>query len=108
MAKLPSLPRRFLRAAQKRLDEAKFLFDAGFHTAAVYLAGYAVECALKSVILSSEPVSRHNETAETFRGARAHEFVWLLHELKERKNQPTAEIRPSILEMNWWSTEIRY
>ena len=38
-------PRRFYRAAEHRFEEAQFLLDGGgYTTAAVYLAGYAVEC----------------------------------------------------------------
>lgn len=31
-----------------RIREAKILFDSGEHSGAYYLAGYAVECALKA------------------------------------------------------------
>ena len=108
MAKSTSMHKRFLRAALKRLQEAEFLLDAGFHTAAVYLAGYAVECVLKALVLSSEPVAWQKATLKTFRGAKAHEFMWLLHELRERKNEPSDPIKQALNEVNWWSTEIRY
>ena len=38
------------RISEKRLKEAKILLDAGEHAGAYYLAGYAVECALKACI----------------------------------------------------------
>jgi HEPN domain-containing protein len=40
----------FQRLAELRLKEAEVLSDAGFHEGAYYLAGYAVECALKACI----------------------------------------------------------
>lgn len=40
----------FQRLAELRLIEARFLLDAGFSDGAYYLAGYAVECALKACI----------------------------------------------------------
>lgn len=38
--------------AQRRILDAKILLDAGSWSAAYYLAGYAVECALKACILT--------------------------------------------------------
>jgi HEPN domain-containing protein len=40
----------FQQIAQLRLDEAQLLFAAGRFSGAYYLAGYAVECALKACI----------------------------------------------------------
>jgi HEPN domain-containing protein len=36
------------RLSNARIREAKILFDAGEHSGAYYLSGYAVECALKA------------------------------------------------------------
>ena len=36
------------KLSNARIREAKILFDAGEHSGAYYLAGYAVECALKA------------------------------------------------------------
>ena len=38
-------------ASKKHLDDARALVDAGRHVGCAYLAGYVVECALKSVLL---------------------------------------------------------
>ena len=43
--------RQFLRASEARLDEAGVLRSRGYTLAAVYLAGYAVECGLKACIV---------------------------------------------------------
>jgi HEPN domain-containing protein len=40
----------FQQLAELRLKEARALLDAGFPDGAYYLAGYAVECALKACI----------------------------------------------------------
>ena len=40
----------FQNLAALRLDEAQCLFQAGHYSGAYYLAGYAVECALKACI----------------------------------------------------------
>ena len=47
----------FQRAAHQRLTTAAFLSEHGFHADAVYLAGYAVECALKALALRWTPRS---------------------------------------------------
>ena len=47
--------RRYVRAAERRLEDAQFLHDSGDRlrqTGAVYLAGYAAECGLKALMLS--------------------------------------------------------
>ena len=66
--------RLFYRAAFQRLDDAQFLKDAARTTAAVYLAGYSVECIIKALILSVVPEAQHSEVLVLFRGARAHDF----------------------------------
>ena len=38
-------------ASKKHLDDASALAQGGRHTGCAYLAGYVVECALKSVLL---------------------------------------------------------
>jgi len=43
----------FQRLAEMRLNEARALLNNGFAAGAYYLAGYAVECALKAVISKS-------------------------------------------------------
>ena len=40
----------FQKLAEERIAEAKILLDAGKWSGAYYLAGYAVECALKACI----------------------------------------------------------
>jgi hypothetical protein len=47
--------RRFYRAAKQRFDDALLLLAMERTTAAVYLAGYSVECMLKALILSAVP-----------------------------------------------------
>jgi HEPN domain-containing protein len=74
MARLAKEPRRFLRAAEQRLHEAQFLLQNDYTTASVYLAGYAVECMLKVLILASEPQAHHPETITSFRGTHGHDF----------------------------------
>lgn len=108
MALAGSNARRFLRAARKRLNEAHFLLESEYFTAAVYLAGYAIECGLKGVLLSSEPANRNAATLATFRGAAAHDFDWLVHGLNVRNVTLPREIRRELARLAWWSTDLRY
>jgi hypothetical protein len=50
--------RRFRVAALQRFEDAQILLDNDRATGAVYLAGYAVECLLKAVLLERTPASR--------------------------------------------------
>jgi HEPN domain-containing protein len=100
--------RRFLRAAEQRFKEAQFLLEAEFGTGAVYVGGYAVECALKALLLSSEPARRNTETLESFRGSIAHDFNWLRQGLTLRKVQMPAGVSEALGGVLWWSTDLRY
>ena len=71
--------RRCYRAAKQRFDDALLLLEMERTTAAVYWAGYSVECMLKALILSAVPPAQEAELLERFRGARAHDYEWLLH-----------------------------
>lgn len=48
-APMPLSRSDFQRLADVRIAEAKVLLDAGMWDGAYYLAGYAVECALKAL-----------------------------------------------------------
>jgi HEPN domain-containing protein len=104
----PPGPQRFLRAGEKRLKEGQFLLDAHYTTGAVYLAGYAVECVLKALVLSSEPKNRRFDTLRSFRGVRAHDFVWLRKQLKLRHVHFPRDVEDILLQVGWWTTELRY
>ena len=80
-----------------------------YTTAAAYLAGYAVECALKAVILSQAPAQRQAELLRLFHGTKAHDFEWLkaLY-LKESRAQIPAHVADLLRRVSTWSTDLRY
>ena len=86
--------RRFLQAATARRQDAQFLLTAARSLGAVYLGGYAVECALKALILSLRPEHEQRREIDSFRGGKAHEFQWLLLRHRELGG---ANFPPSIL-----------
>ena len=101
--------RLFYRAAFGRLEEAGVLRDRGYPTGAVYLAGYAVECGLKALILAGVPARRRTAAEATFKGNRAHDFRWLLQDYRLRGGAgPPVEIRAALDAVDFWSTSLRY
>lgn len=80
----PPNARLFYRAANQRFEDAEFLLSVGRTTAAVYLAGYSVECILKALILAVVPPAQDGNLLAMFRGARAHDYGWLLRLYAER------------------------
>jgi len=103
------IPRRFYYVAYQRLEEAEVLFDAGYCIGTVYLAGYAVECMLKTLILSSVPEKDHESVEAEFRGQRAHQYEWLRHRYAQT-NAPglPAETSESLAFVSTWDTSLRY
>ena len=102
-------PKLFYRVAYQRLEEAEVLYKAGYYNGAVYLAGYAVECMLKTIILNSTRKSDHKTVEAEFRGQRAHQFEWL----RKRYYQTNApqfpkETNDSLVFVSTWETSLRY
>jgi HEPN domain-containing protein len=108
MARLGKEPRRFFRAAGQRLQEAQFLLQNDYTTASVYLAGYAVECILKVLILASEPEPHHPKTMKSFRGVHGHDFGWLQDQLLQRRIALPATIVEALNSVRGWTTNLRY
>ena len=83
----PDCAKLFYRIAAQRLPEARWILDTSdgtFTTVAVYIGGYAVECALKAVLLARTPRTRHQKVKETFRGQVGHDFDWLRAQIRAR------------------------
>jgi len=108
---IPASPdaRLFYRCAFQRQEDAEILLRADRTTGAVYLAGYAVECILKALILSALAPAARRATLESFRGARAHDYEWLRTQYLENGGArfPRETTRAFTL-VNDWSTDLRY
>lgn len=108
---IPASPnaRLFYRTAKQRFEDAEFLLDVDRTTAAVYLAGYSVECILKALILAIVPRAQEVDILSMFRGARAHNYDWLLR-LYAEKGGPhlPPDLVPHFARVNTWSTDMRY
>ena len=103
------IPRKFYRVAYQRFEEAEVLFEAGYYIGAVYLAGYAVECMLKTLILEATPEKDHPTVEAEFRGQRAHHYEWLRHRYGQTHAPGwPAEISQGLTFVGTWETALRY
>lgn len=76
---------------------------------AVYLSGYAPECALKAIILGGVPTARRSQFVEReFRGSVAHNFDHLMHLLRMHRMKIPSEVREAVVRINFWSPDLRY
>ena len=103
-------PRTFWRAASQRLQTANLLLKSRVYLDAVYLAGYAVECALKALILDRTPAASRREVCkELTSGARSHNFDVLTESLRAKGCPPPANIRGLLDSLSdEWRTDLRY
>ena len=100
--------RLFYRAAEQRREDAALLFGQSRNAAAVYLAGYTVECLLKSLLLSATPPASRPAVLASFRGSGGHDLLRL--RLRYRRVAP-AEPRSITLHLETlesWSVALRY
>src|SRR5260370_20695018 len=104
--------RKFRRASEQRLKDADLLFVHEFFLEAIYIAGYAIECSLKELILKRTPRNQHDLMIDrlTRAGAKGHDFDYLKGILT--RAPVNCAIPHDISEM-WrrvlsWSTRLRY
>lgn len=101
----------FQRAAKRRLAAAEFLLSKGknqHNLDAVYLAGYAVECSLKALILHMTPAADKSETLKKITvGKKMHSPEILGELLKTLGSAVPAELAKR-LRLSGWSTDLRY
>jgi len=104
--------RKFQRVADKRQSAAEVLLHAELNLEAIYLAGYVVECSLKSVILKRTPRVGFDEMLRklTKVGARGHDFDYLRGILTRKPVSCTIpnEIAELLSRVRTWETDLRY
>src|SRR5438067_379118 len=103
----------FRKLAELRIKEAKVLLDARSHAGAYYLAGYAVECAIKACIAKRTKRSEFPPDPQAVRDMYVHDVTKLLKpaDLNTALDQETRQ-NPQFLS-NWslvksWSEQSRY
>ena len=113
MTHVPIYRRDFKILAELRSEEARILLGKGKLQGAYYLAGYAVECALKACIAKKTKRSEFPAKAEYIRKLYTHELDKLLS-LAGLDAQLNKDIGANkVFEANWstvkdWTEESRY
>jgi HEPN domain-containing protein len=108
MSKLPLSDRDFLRAAKQRLTVAEFLMKHRYTLDSMYLAGYAIECALKALILNKAPVEiRDDIFTRITSGTRMH-YVESLGVIVKDLGCPLPLELVKRIRRSRWRTELRY
>jgi len=108
-SKLAECTRFFLSAANHRLNEASWIIEnSSFTTAGVYLAGYAVECSLKAVLLSCTPKRQHADVKRSFRTKTAHDYDWLRRQLLRKSVVIPKLVIRNLGTVQFWNTALRY
>ncbi|MEI8372270.1 MAG: HEPN domain-containing protein [Planctomycetota bacterium] len=108
---LPTVPEAqpFYRAALRRIDDAEFLLAGEHWTAAIYLAGYGIECMLKALIVTATPNVRRSEVLAEFRGNRGHNYDWLRYQYRQCGGGPLpGNIARCFSFVSTWDTNLRY
>lgn len=102
--------RPFYQSARQRYADAQFLLEGDRTTGAVYLAGYAVECTLKALILAAIAAEgKRQEMLNSFRGSKAHDFGWLRAEYLANGGLAfPREVARWFSQVNLWDTDLRY
>lgn len=105
----PPEARAYYRAAKQRYEEARFLLRARMTTAAVYLAGYTVECIMKALIVANVAPGLRRQLLVSFRGRRAHDIDWLADMYRRHVgNVIPHAVTQHLSRVASWSTDIRY
>jgi len=99
---------QFQRAALQRFEDAETLLEQQRKTGAMYLAGYAVECMLKALLLSQTPLTRLIDLVKPFHGRLAYNFDWLKLGLRRSGVNIPSEALRQLVTINTWSTDLRY
>jgi len=101
--------RLFYRAAVQRFEDADVLRSQGRNTGAVYLAGYAVECNLKALVLAHVSSRLKEQILSEFHGNRAHNLDWLNFMCREKARLVIPRnVNHQMLQVAAWSTNLRY
>lgn len=105
---MPSSSQDFQRAARQRLSTAEFLLDHRYNLDAMYLAGYAVECTLKALILKvTLPAERPDVLKKISSGKKMHDPE-VLGEILKRCGRPIPLELVKRFRRSGWSTALRY
>lgn len=105
---MPSSSRDFLRAAIQRLTTAEFLLANKYNLDAMYLAGYAVECSLKALIVAATAESDRPAILKKLTGGKKMHSPEVLGGLLRDLNHPIPAKLAQRFRKSSWSVDLRY
>ena len=101
--------RRYYRAGKQRLSEAELILEkVELPAAAVYLAGYGVECLLKALLVERTPAGDRPALIVALKGHFGHSLIRLRAGLISRGVPVSAAVASDLVSMTTWSPELRY
>lgn len=100
--------RSYLLPARQRLDDARALLDAGRTNGCIFLAGFAVECLLKAVILTNSTPRERPELLVRLKEDFGHNVVRLRQEAARRGVHPGEAERSAFRTLTGRENDIRY
>jgi HEPN domain-containing protein len=103
--------RRYYRVAMKRLGEAELIFNKlNLAHASVYLAGYAIECIVKALIVVRTEVASRGSMLNTLKTDKrfGHNLRGLRAALVQRGVALPRSVATEFLFASTWSEQMRY
>lgn len=103
----------FQNLAQMRAEDAKVLLDQGRYEGSYYLAGYAIECALKACIAKQTKLHDFPPPRKVVEAVYTHDLDKLMSSSGLRPDLEAASAADRKLAHHWsevrnWSEEMRY
>ncbi len=103
----------FIKLSALRIEEAKTLLDAGRYEGSYYLAGYAVECALKACIAKQTKQHDFPPSKKVVEAVYTHDLEKLMKSAGLEVTLNNALAADSTLEAHWsvvksWNENYRY
>jgi HEPN domain-containing protein len=100
---------KYYRVATQRLADAELILKVlDRPSAAMYLAGYAVECILKALMLALTPPRRQSAVLKSLKTDFGHNLGRLRAAVIQRGGNPPQNVGRELLFVSSWSPELRY
>ena len=105
--------RKFRRVAVQRLEEAELIAEKlELWSAAEYLGGYAIECALKALVILVTPVGKRpaagEKTTEWLKKAYGHNLNLIRRDLSKHGARMPSSVATDFLYVSTWDPQSRY
>ena len=100
---------KYYRVAKQRLNEAELILSkAELPAAAIYIAGYAVECILKALLLIQTPAGKRTGMLKSLKDDFGHDLYGLYEGAQGRGANPPPGVSRELSYVSSWSPEQRY